>query len=87
MGDLGGGKPNVIIADIYATAGLVRAAAAAHPGEFYHSSKLLLYLDEPNMGIHLDGQVGRLIGGRLIDGRLGPLMGAHLGGRAGGRMG
>jgi hypothetical protein len=32
----------------------VRAAAAAAPDCWFHSSKVVLYLDEPNMGIHLD---------------------------------
>ncbi|GLC46094.1 hypothetical protein PLESTB_001033400 [Pleodorina starrii] len=55
--DLGGGKPDVIIADIYATAALVQTASEAPADEFYRSSNLVLYLDEPNMGIHLDREV------------------------------
>ncbi|GLI62681.1 hypothetical protein VaNZ11_005357, partial [Volvox africanus] len=51
--DLGGGKPDVIIADIYATAALVQTASEAPADKFYRSSNLVLYLDEPNMGIHL----------------------------------
>lgn len=57
LNDLGKGQPQVIIADIFATAAIVRAAQLASPDQFFHSSRLLLYLDEPNMGIHMDPQV------------------------------
>lgn len=56
--DLGGGVPSVIIADLAATAALAAAARAAPVGSFYHHSRLLLFLDEPNMGVQLDGEVG-----------------------------
>ncbi|GFR46755.1 hypothetical protein Agub_g8380, partial [Astrephomene gubernaculifera] len=59
--DLGGGKPDVIIADIFATAELVRAAREAPPGSFYHSHFLVLYLDEPNMGLHLNEEVRKAV--------------------------
>ncbi|EFJ42340.1 hypothetical protein VOLCADRAFT_97614 [Volvox carteri f. nagariensis] len=59
--DLGGGKPDVIIADIYATAALVQVASEAPHDAFYRSSNLVLYLDEPNMGIHLDKEVRQVV--------------------------
>ncbi|GIL69488.1 hypothetical protein Vretifemale_410 [Volvox reticuliferus] len=59
--DLGGGKPDVIIADIYATAALMQTAAEASADKFYRSSNLVLYLDEPNMGIHLEMKVRKAV--------------------------
>lgn len=55
--DRGGGVPEVVIADIRATAGLLAAAHACQADRFYHWRRLVLYLDEPNMGLHLDPQV------------------------------
>ena len=55
--DRGAGKPDIIIADLNTTASLMKAAATAAPGSFYHKNNLLLYFDEPNMGIHLDPNV------------------------------
>eukprot|EP00983_Pelagomonas_calceolata_P125914 1161252-Pelagomonas_calceolata.AAC.10 len=55
--DIGGGHPSVIIADIDSTAALMKAAREAPPSSFYHSTNLLLYLDEPNMGLQLDPRV------------------------------
>ena len=51
--DRGGGTPSLIVADVYAAAALCAAAAEAKPNSPFHSSRLVLYLDEPNMGIHL----------------------------------
>ncbi len=51
--------PSVIIADLAATAALAAAARAAPSSSFYHHSRLLLFLDEPNMGVQLDAEVGR----------------------------
>ena len=55
--DHGAGKPDIIIADLNTTASLLKAAALENESSFYHSSKILLYFDEPNMGIHLDPNV------------------------------
>jgi hypothetical protein len=55
--DRGAGKPDIIIADLNTTASLLKAANAAPEGSFYHKENLLLYFDEPNMGIHLDPNV------------------------------
>eukprot|EP00192_Tetraselmis_astigmatica_P001161 CAMPEP_0117697634 /NCGR_PEP_ID=MMETSP0804-20121206/29346_1 /TAXON_ID=1074897 /ORGANISM="Tetraselmis astigmatica, Strain CCMP880" /LENGTH=1323 /DNA_ID=CAMNT_0005511923 /DNA_START=85 /DNA_END=4056 /DNA_ORIENTATION=+ len=55
--DRGGGKPDVIIADIQATAALMEAACEADPKSFYHSANVVLYFDEPNMGVHLSPKV------------------------------
>jgi hypothetical protein len=55
--DRGAGKPDIIIADLNTTASLLKAAASAPEGSFYHKNNLLLYFDEPNMGIHLDPNV------------------------------
>ena len=46
--------PLVIIADVKSTAALVLAAESTDPDSWYHSKNLLLYFDEPNMGIHID---------------------------------
>eukprot|EP00200_Dunaliella_tertiolecta_P005867 CAMPEP_0202344926 /NCGR_PEP_ID=MMETSP1126-20121109/4390_1 /ASSEMBLY_ACC=CAM_ASM_000457 /TAXON_ID=3047 /ORGANISM="Dunaliella tertiolecta, Strain CCMP1320" /LENGTH=1494 /DNA_ID=CAMNT_0048936169 /DNA_START=95 /DNA_END=4579 /DNA_ORIENTATION=- len=59
--DIGGGHPSVIIADIDSTAALMKAAREAPPSSFYHSTNLLLYLDEPNMGLQLDPRVYRVV--------------------------
>ena len=48
--DRGAGKPDIIIADLNTTASLLKAAANAPEGSFYHKNNLLLYFDEPNMG-------------------------------------
>ena len=55
--DHGAGKPDIIIADLNTTAALLKASKAESPTSFYHESKILLYFDEPNMGIHLDPNV------------------------------
>jgi len=55
--DHGAGKPDIIIADLNTTAALLKAAHAAKDTCFYHQNNLLLYFDEPNMGIHLDPNV------------------------------
>jgi len=55
--DRGAGKPDIIIADLNTTASLLKAAHNAKPESFYHKNNLLLYFDEPNMGIHLDPNV------------------------------
>ena len=55
--DRGAGKPDIIIADLNTTASLLKAAHAAKESSFYHKNNLLLYFDEPNMGIHLDPNV------------------------------
>jgi len=55
--DHGAGKPDIIIADLNTTAALLKAGAAEQESSFYHQSKILLYFDEPNMGIHLDPNV------------------------------
>jgi hypothetical protein len=47
------GVPSVIVADVYATAALCATAAAEPPGSPFHASRIVLYLDEPNMGIHM----------------------------------
>lgn len=54
--DRGAGTPSVIVADVHATAALL--AACGDPAQIernspFHASRLVLYLDEPNMGIHL----------------------------------
>lgn len=52
--DRGGGTPAVIVADVHATAALVAAAAdEMERNSPFHATRLVLYLDEPNMGIHL----------------------------------
>ena len=55
--DHGAGKPDIIIADLNTTGALLKAAAQEPESSFYHQSKILLYFDEPNMGIHLDPNV------------------------------
>ena len=55
--DHGAGKPDIIIADLNTTGALLKAAAQESESSFYHQSKILLYFDEPNMGIHLDPNV------------------------------
>ncbi|KAG2492968.1 hypothetical protein HYH03_008875 [Edaphochlamys debaryana] len=55
--DLGGGKPGVIIADVHATAALAAAGRQARRDAFYAAKNLVLYLDEPNMGLGLDSEV------------------------------
>lgn len=55
--DRGAGKPDIIIADLNTTASLLKAAHNAKESSFYHKNNLLLYFDEPNMGIHLDPNV------------------------------
>jgi len=55
--DHGAGKPDIIIADLHTTASMLKAAALENESSFFHSSKILLYFDEPNMGIHLDPNV------------------------------
>jgi hypothetical protein len=57
LNDRGGGRVDVIIADIVATAGLMKAAAEAEPTSPFHASNLVLYFDEPNMGVHLNPKV------------------------------
>jgi hypothetical protein len=47
------GVPTVIVADVYATAALCATAAAEELSSPFHASRLVLYLDEPNMGIHM----------------------------------
>mmetsp|Transcript_27732 Transcript_27732/g.60749 ORF Transcript_27732/g.60749 Transcript_27732/m.60749 type:complete len:858 (+) Transcript_27732:614-3187(+) len=59
--DIGGGRPQVIIADIHATAALVRVAAVAGPEAWYHRRHIILYFDEPNMGIHMDERVAGVV--------------------------
>ena len=55
--DHGAGKPDIIIADLNTTAALLKACKEESSSSFYHESKILLYFDEPNMGIHLDPNV------------------------------
>eukprot|EP00740_Mantoniella_antarctica_P007980 CAMPEP_0181363940 /NCGR_PEP_ID=MMETSP1106-20121128/9065_1 /TAXON_ID=81844 /ORGANISM="Mantoniella antarctica, Strain SL-175" /LENGTH=1005 /DNA_ID=CAMNT_0023478509 /DNA_START=163 /DNA_END=3180 /DNA_ORIENTATION=+ len=55
--DRGAGRPDIIIADLNTTAWLLKAAHNAKDTSFYHKNNLLLYFDEPNMGIHLDPNV------------------------------
>ena len=55
--DRGAGKPDIIIADLNTTASLLKAAHNAKESSFYHKNNILLYFDEPNMGIHLDPNV------------------------------
>lgn len=50
LNDIGGGQPAFIVADVHSTAAILRAAKEASPDDFYHSSKLILYFDEPTMG-------------------------------------
>ena len=40
-----------------ATAALVKASREAEPHSSFAAPNLVLYFDEPNMGIHLDPQV------------------------------
>jgi hypothetical protein len=47
------GVPTVIVADVYATAALCATAAAEEVSSPFHASRMVLYLDEPNMGIHM----------------------------------
>jgi hypothetical protein len=53
--DRGLGKPDVIVADVYTTAALLEASRT-HPDSFFASDKLVLYFDEPNMGIQVRPQ-------------------------------
>tara|TARA_B100001173_G_scaffold80170_1_gene68471 strand:- start:641 stop:3682 length:3042 start_codon:yes stop_codon:yes gene_type:complete len=55
--DHGAGKPDIIIADLNTTARILEAAKKQPESSFYNQSKILLYFDEPNMGIHLDPKV------------------------------
>ena len=55
--DHGAGKPDIIIADLNTTAALLKACKEESSSSFYNESKILLYFDEPNMGIHLDPNV------------------------------
>ena len=55
--DHGAGKPDIIIADLNTTGALLKACKEESSSSFYHESKILLYFDEPNMGIHLDPNV------------------------------
>lgn len=50
-------KPDMIVADIYATAQILRVAASVPADHPLHASKMVLYFDEPNMGIDLDAGV------------------------------
>ncbi|KAG1668607.1 hypothetical protein FOA52_001476 [Chlamydomonas sp. UWO 241] len=59
--DQGGGRPAFIVSDIYSTAAILRVAAKADPDDFYHHTKILLYFDEPNMGIHLDAGLRSIV--------------------------
>ncbi|KAG2448292.1 hypothetical protein HYH02_006876 [Chlamydomonas schloesseri] len=59
--DRGGGVPEVIIADIRATAALLAEAHACRSTSFFHWRRLVLYLDEPNMGLHLDPQLRHVV--------------------------
>ena len=59
--DRGGGTPSLIIADVYAVAALCAAAAAEPRSSPFHSSRLVLYLDEPNMGIHLSADAASVV--------------------------
>jgi len=55
--DHGAGKADIIIADLNTTARILEASKKQPESSFYHQSKVLLYFDEPNMGIHLDPNV------------------------------
>eukprot|EP00873_Tetraselmis_striata_P007608 jgi/Tetstr1/427872/TSEL_017949.t1 len=55
--DRGNGRVDVIIADIVATAGLMKTAHKIEPTSPFHASNIVLYFDEPNMGVHLNPKV------------------------------
>ena len=55
--DKGNGKPGVIIADIMSTVSILKAAKQQQHDSWYHSSRIVLYFDEPNMGVHLDQNI------------------------------
>eukprot|EP00899_Mesostigma_viride_P013954 jgi/Mesvir1/2255/Mv19302-RA.1 len=48
------GRPDMIVADLQATAALLATAQSEPEDSYFHTSKIVLYFDEPNMGIHLD---------------------------------
>ena len=54
--DRGNGQPDVIVADVHATAEMLAWSRANvdDVSNRFHRANLLLYYDEPNMGIHLD---------------------------------
>jgi len=58
--DRGLGKPDVIVADVYTTAALLEASRQ-HAGSFFGPDKLVLYFDEPNMGIQLEPAVSVVV--------------------------
>ena len=55
--DKGNGRPGVIIADIMSTVSILKAAREQPHDSWYHHSRIVLYFDEPNMGVHLDPNV------------------------------
>jgi len=63
--DRGKGRPELILCDINATGSFLNAGSAESELSWYHPSKLLLYFDEPNMGIHLDCDLLEIVKGVL----------------------
>lgn len=54
VGDTKGGRPEVVIADVFATAALLAAVKTGELKPFgLTKHNVVLYFDEPNMGLHL----------------------------------
>ena len=56
MGDVCGGRPEMIVADYRATAALMELAHTPEAPAEFRAHNLVLFYDEPNMGLHVDRQ-------------------------------
>eukprot|EP00854_Cymbomonas_tetramitiformis_P004045 gene4045-5018_t len=55
--DRGHGKPGIIIADIHSTAAILEVTKSELPTSTFSARNVVLYFDEPNMGIHQDPDI------------------------------
>jgi len=52
--DRGGGKPEIIVADVFAASSMLHAARKEPKNSPFHIDNIIVYFDEPNMGIRLN---------------------------------